>query len=57
MLGMCHRDPAAYGEDAKDFRPERMLDDNLANLPPNAWKSFGNGKRACIGKGFACAYD
>ncbi|QIW94592.1 hypothetical protein AMS68_000110 [Peltaster fructicola] len=52
-LALCHRDRAAYGDDAEEFRPERMLDENLANLPPNAWKSFGNGKRGCIGKGFA----
>ncbi|PHH71971.1 hypothetical protein CDD82_6234 [Ophiocordyceps australis] len=56
LLGQAHLDPVVYGEDAKDFKPERMLDDNFARLNkefPNCWKPFGNGKRACIGRPFA----
>ncbi|KAL6712977.1 hypothetical protein ACLMJK_009532 [Lecanora helva] len=48
-----HRDPLIYGPDAEIFKPERMLDDNFEKLPPNAWKPFGNGMRACIGRSFA----
>ncbi|KAK4199539.1 putative bifunctional cytochrome P450 group I:NADPH-P450 reductase [Triangularia verruculosa] len=48
-----HRDPAVWGEDADDFKPERMLDRNFQTLPPNSWKPFGDGQRACIGRGFA----
>ncbi|KAL9124185.1 MAG: hypothetical protein Q9217_006463, partial [Psora testacea] len=48
-----HRDPATYGEDADEFIPERMLDENFNKLPPNSWKPFGNGMRACLGKDFA----
>lgn len=48
-----HHDPAAWGEDHNDFSPERFLDGKFANLPPNSWKPFGNGLRACIGRGFA----
>ena len=33
-----HRDPLVWGEDAEEFRPERMLDENFNKLPPNAWK-------------------
>ncbi|KAK1915853.1 hypothetical protein P3342_003668 [Pyrenophora teres f. teres] len=53
---MIHRDPAVYGEDAEEFRPERMLDDEFERRNkefPNCWKPFGNGMRACIGRAFA----
>lgn len=53
---MIHRDPAAYGEDAEEFRPERMLDEEFERRNkefPNCWKPFGNGMRACIGRPFA----
>lgn len=50
LLHNIHRDPAVYGEDAEEFRPERMLDENFNKLPPNSWKPFGNGARGCIGK-------
>jgi cytochrome P450/NADPH-cytochrome P450 reductase len=53
LLPKIHRDPAVYGEDANEFKPERMLDENFNKLPPNAWKPFGNGSRACIGRPFA----
>lgn len=53
LLHSVHRDPAVYGEDAEEFKPERMLDENFNKLPPNAWKPFGNGSRGCIGRPFA----
>ncbi|TDZ17280.1 Bifunctional cytochrome P450/NADPH--P450 reductase [Colletotrichum orbiculare MAFF 240422] len=56
MLGRSHLDPLVYGEDAKEFKPERMLDANFERLQkefPNSWKPFGNGMRACIGRPFA----
>ena len=53
VLPAIHRDPAVYGEDVDDFRPERMLDENFNRLPPNSWKPFGNGARGCIGRLFA----
>ncbi|KAF5023611.1 hypothetical protein F66182_4313 [Fusarium sp. NRRL 66182] len=56
LLSRCHVDPVVYGQDAYEFKPERMLDDNFAKLNhdfPNSWKPFGNGKRACIGRPFA----
>ncbi|USP74599.1 uncharacterized protein yc1106_01873 [Curvularia clavata] len=56
LFPMIHRDPAAYGEDAEEFRPERMLDEEFEQRNkefPNCWKPFGNGMRACIGRPFA----
>lgn len=56
LYPMIHRDPVAYGEDAEEFKPERMLDkefDRRNKEFPNCWKPFGNGMRACIGRPFA----
>ncbi|CAK7265075.1 hypothetical protein SEPCBS57363_001399 [Sporothrix epigloea] len=56
LLAKAHLDPAVWGDDAREFRPERMLDDNFARITkehPNCWKPFGNGSRACIGRPFA----
>lgn len=50
---ILHRDPAVWGPDPEAFRPERFAPDEAAKLPPNAWKPFGNGVRACIGRPFA----
>ncbi|PVG00114.1 bifunctional P-450/NADPH-P450 reductase [Serendipita vermifera] len=56
MLAMganIHRDPLVWGEDADEFKPERMMDGKFEALPPKAWIPFGNGARACIGRAFA----
>lgn len=53
LLGKSQRDFDVYGESALEFRPERMLDEEFEKLPPGAWRPFGNGVRACIGRGFA----
>jgi cytochrome P450 / NADPH-cytochrome P450 reductase len=53
ILSKLHRDPAVWGDDAEEFKPERMLDDKFEKLPKNAWKPFGNGMRGCIGRPFA----
>ena len=50
---MLHRDPAVWGDDAERFDPDRFAPENAEKLPPNAWKPFGNGARACIGRPFA----
>jgi cytochrome P450/NADPH-cytochrome P450 reductase len=56
LNGLSHLDPKVYGEDVKEFKPERMLDGNFDRLNkefPNSWKPFGNGTRGCIGRPFA----
>ncbi|KAK6851876.1 cytochrome P450 [Apiospora arundinis] len=53
LLSKSHVDPSVYGDDAMEFKPERMLDENFEKLPKNAWKPFGNGARGCIGRPFA----
>ena len=53
LMSRLHRDPEVYGPDAEEFKPERMLDENFEMLPKNAWKPFGNGMRACVGRSFS----
>ncbi len=53
LLPMLHRDPAVWGEDAEEFNPDNFTPEREAALPPNAYKPFGNGRRACIGRQFA----
>ncbi|KAF2470639.1 bifunctional P-450/NADPH-P450 reductase [Lindgomyces ingoldianus] len=48
-----HHDPKIWGEDAEEYKPERFLNGGYEALPPNAFKAFGDGPRACIGRGFA----
>lgn len=38
LLAKAMKDPAVWGSDAEDFKPERMLDDEFAKLPKNSWK-------------------
>ncbi|RYP22853.1 hypothetical protein DL765_001449 [Monosporascus sp. GIB2] len=52
LISNSHLDPEVFDE-PYEFRPERMLDGNFEKLPKNAWKPFGNGVRACIGRPFA----
>jgi cytochrome P450/NADPH-cytochrome P450 reductase len=56
LLAESHLDPNVYGDNAKDFVPERMLDESFERLTkeyPDCWKPFGTGMRACIGRPFA----
>ncbi|KAI0093019.1 cytochrome P450 [Irpex rosettiformis] len=52
-LAGVHRDKAVWGEDADEFKPERMLDGKFEALPLGAWQPFGFGSRVCIGRPFA----
>jgi cytochrome P450 / NADPH-cytochrome P450 reductase len=48
-----HRDPSVWGPNPDAFNPDNFSPEAEAKRPINAWKPFGNGQRACIGRGFA----
>jgi cytochrome P450/NADPH-cytochrome P450 reductase len=48
-----HRDPSVWGPNPDAFNPDNFSPEAEAKRPVNAWKPFGNGQRACIGRGFA----
>jgi cytochrome P450/NADPH-cytochrome P450 reductase len=48
-----HRDASVWGPNPDAFDPENFSREAEAERPVNAWKPFGNGQRACIGRGFA----
>jgi cytochrome P450/NADPH-cytochrome P450 reductase len=52
LTPVLHRDRSVW-DDPEAFRPERFAPENAEKLPPHAWKPFGSGQRACIGRGFA----
>jgi len=37
LFGKAQQDPAIYGNDAAEFKPERMLDEEFGKLPKGAW--------------------
>ena len=53
LLPMLHRDKSVWGEDAELFNPDNFAPEAEAKRPANAYKPFGNGQRACIGRQFA----
>ncbi|MGV9743951.1 bifunctional cytochrome P450/NADPH--P450 reductase [Rhodococcus zopfii] len=53
IIQALHRDPAVWGDDADTFDPDRFTPERKQALPPNAYKPFGSGMRACIGRQFA----
>lgn len=53
LIPMLHRDHSVWGDDAEKFNPDHFSREAEANRPANAYKPFGNGQRACIGRQFA----
>ncbi|HRW06721.1 MAG TPA: cytochrome P450 [Caldilineaceae bacterium] len=53
LVPMLHRDPTVWGDNANLFDPERFTPEAEQARPANAYKPFGNGQRACIGRQFA----
>ena len=53
LLPMVHRDRSVWGEDADEFDPDRFLPERSRGRAPHAYKPFGTGERACIGRQFA----
>lgn len=53
LIPSLHRDKTYWGDDPEAFNPDNFLPDAEAARPDYAYKPFGNGKRACIGRQFA----
>ena len=53
LTPILHRDPGVWGEDAEKFNPDHFKPEKELALPANAFKPFGTGQRACIGRTFA----
>ncbi|MGY8661864.1 cytochrome P450 [Bradyrhizobium sp. UFLA05-109] len=53
LVTALHRDPGIWGPNPDAFDPGNFSREAEAKRPVNAWKPFGNGQRACIGRGFA----
>jgi cytochrome P450/NADPH-cytochrome P450 reductase len=50
---MLHRDRSVWGDKAEEFNPDNFSREAEAERPTHAYKPFGNGQRACIGRQFA----
>jgi cytochrome P450/NADPH-cytochrome P450 reductase len=53
LILMLHRDKEVWGPEPEKFNPDHFTPEAVAARPANAYKPFGNGQRACIGRQFA----
>ncbi len=53
LLPMLHRDRSIWGDNVEEFDPDRFAPGLEQQRPANAYKPFGDGQRACIGRQFA----
>jgi cytochrome P450 len=53
LLPLLHRDPEVWGPDPDGFDPDRFAPGEARKRPGQAYKPFGTGDRACIGRQFA----
>jgi len=48
-----HHNPHTWGEDCKEFKPERFIDTADYRWPREGFLSFSAGTRSCVGQKFA----
>ena len=53
LTPLLHRLKEVWGPDAEEFNPDHVDPSRRDALPPNAFRPFGSGQRACIGRQFA----
>ncbi|MFF0200714.1 cytochrome P450 [Streptomyces sp. NPDC005017] len=53
LIASLHRDPEVWGPEPERFDPDRFDAAAVRARPPHAFKPFGTGARACIGRQFA----
>jgi len=53
LIPMLHRDRSVWGDDVEEFDPDRFRPERFESVPATAYRPFGTGMRACIGRQFA----
>lgn len=53
LISAVQRDPEVWGPDPEAFDPDRFAPGMAKRRPAHAYKPFGTGERACIGRQFA----